>query len=109
MEPESYGFKRAEPKEIEGGNAKRNAEIVRGILDGEKGPKREMVLLNAASAYVASGLDSGFNAEGIKRAESVIDSGKRPGESWMPWWISPAGAPTLSERNSRCTPNWQRS
>ena len=74
MEPESYGFKRAEPKEIEGGNAKRNAEIVRGILDGEKGPKREMVLLNAASAYVASGLDSDF-AEGIKRAGSVIDSG----------------------------------
>ncbi|MCG6880820.1 MAG: anthranilate phosphoribosyltransferase [Deltaproteobacteria bacterium] len=74
MEPETYGFKRAEPKDIEGGNAKRNAEIVRDILNGEKGPKREMVLLNAASAYVASGLDSDF-AEGIKRAESVIDSG----------------------------------
>ena len=75
MEPETYGFKRAEPKEIEGGNAKRNAEIVRGILDGEKGPKREMVLLNAASACVASGLDADFG-EGVKRAESVIDSGK---------------------------------
>ena len=75
MEPETYGFKRAEPKDIEGGNAKRNAEIVRRILDGEKGPKREMVLLNAASAYVASGLDGDF-AEGIKRAESIIDSGK---------------------------------
>ncbi len=75
MEPETYGFMRAEPKDIEGGNAKRNAEIVRSILDGEKGPKREMVLLNAASAYVASGLDADFN-EGIKRAESVIDSGK---------------------------------
>jgi anthranilate phosphoribosyltransferase len=75
MEPETYGFKRAEPKSIEGGNAKRNAEIVRSILEGEKGPKREMVLLNAASAYVASGLDGDF-FEGIKRAESVIDSGK---------------------------------
>ena len=74
MAPETYGFNRAEAKEIQGGNAKRNAEIVRNILDGEKGPKREMVLLNAASAYVASGLDSDF-AEGIKRAESVIDSG----------------------------------
>jgi anthranilate phosphoribosyltransferase len=74
MEPETYGFTRAAAKDIEGGNAKRNAEIVRNILDGEKGPKREMVLLNAASAYVASGLDADFN-EGIKRAESVIDSG----------------------------------
>ncbi len=75
MEPENYGFNRAVASDIRGGNAKRNAEIVRQILDGEQGPKREMVLLNAASAYVASGLDVDF-AEGIKRAESVIDSGK---------------------------------
>ena len=75
MEPETYGFKRAATEEIQGGNAKRNAEIIRQILDGEKGPKREMVLLNAAAAYVASGLDADFGT-GIKRAEEVIDSGK---------------------------------
>ncbi len=75
IEPETYGFKRAAPEDIQGGNAKRNAEIIRRILDGEKGPKRDMVLLNAASAYVASGLDTDFG-EGIKRAETVIDSGK---------------------------------
>ena len=75
IEPETYGFKRAAPEDIQGGNAKRNAEIIRRILDGEKGPKRDMVLLNAASAYVASGLDTDF-VEGIKRAETVIDSGK---------------------------------
>jgi anthranilate phosphoribosyltransferase len=75
IEPETYGFKRAAIEDIQGGNAKRNAEIIRQILDGEKGPKRDMVLLNAASAYVASGLDSDFG-EGIKRAEAVIDSGK---------------------------------
>lgn len=75
LEPETYGFKRAAPEDIQGGNAKQNAEIIRQILDGEKGPKREMVLLNAAAAYVASGLDADF-AEGIKRAEEVIDSGK---------------------------------
>ncbi|MBT3258374.1 MAG: anthranilate phosphoribosyltransferase [Deltaproteobacteria bacterium] len=75
MEPETYGFKRAAAEDIQGGNAKRNAEIVRDILDGEEGPKREMVLLNTASAYVASGLDTGFG-EGIKRAIEVIDSGK---------------------------------
>lgn len=75
IEPETYGFKRASAEDIQGGNAKRNAEIIRRILDGEKGPKRDMVLLNAASAYVASGLDTDFG-EGIKRAEAVIDSGK---------------------------------
>jgi anthranilate phosphoribosyltransferase len=75
IEPETYGFKRAAPEDIQGGNAKRNAEIIRLILDGEKGPKRDMVLLNAASAYVASGLDADFG-EGIKRAIAVIDSGK---------------------------------
>ncbi|MCP4575002.1 MAG: anthranilate phosphoribosyltransferase [Deltaproteobacteria bacterium] len=75
IEPETYGFKRAAAKDIQGGNAKRNAEIIRRILDGEKGPKRDMVLLNAASAYVASGLDTDFG-EGIKRAETVIDSGR---------------------------------
>jgi len=61
MAPETYGFNRADAKDIQGGNAKRNAEIVRSILHGEKGPKREMVLLNAASAYVASGLDADFH------------------------------------------------
>ena len=75
IEPETYGFKRATAQDIQGGNAKRNAEIIRRILDGEKGPKREMVLLNAASAYVASGLDTDFG-EGINRAEEIIDSGK---------------------------------
>ena len=75
IEPETYGFKRAAPQDIEGGNAKRNAEIIRRILEGEKGPKRDMVLLNAASACVASGLDTDF-IEGIKRAKDVIDSGK---------------------------------
>ncbi|MBW2708971.1 MAG: anthranilate phosphoribosyltransferase [Deltaproteobacteria bacterium] len=75
IEPETYGFKRAANEDIQGGDAKRNAEIIRQILEGEKGPKREMVLLNTAAAYVASGLDTDF-AEGIKRAEYVIDSGK---------------------------------
>lgn len=75
IEPENYGFSRAPAEAIQGGNAKRNAEIVHSILDGEKGPKREIVLLNAASAFVASGLDSDFKS-GIERAEEVIDSGK---------------------------------
>ncbi len=75
MSPEEFGFHRAAPDAIRGGNAKENARIVRQILEGEKGPKRDMVLLNAAAAFVAAGLDSDFG-QGIERARDSIDSGK---------------------------------
>ncbi len=74
MTPEEYGLKRAAPEAIKGGNAKENARIIRDILDGEKGPKRDMVLLNAAAAFVAAGLDKDFKG-GIERAGDSIDSG----------------------------------
>ena len=45
------------------------------ILDGEKGPKRDMVLLNTAAAFVAAGLDGDFK-RGIQRANDSIDSGR---------------------------------
>jgi anthranilate phosphoribosyltransferase len=73
--PEEYGFKRAKPEDIRGGSAKENAAIIREILRGERGPKRDIVVLNAAAAFVAAGFDSGFR-EGIKRAGEVIDSGR---------------------------------
>ncbi len=72
--PEEYGFKRAKPEEIEGGNARENARVIREILEGGKGPKRNMVLLNAAAAFVAAGLDEGFEG-GVARACEAIDSG----------------------------------
>jgi anthranilate phosphoribosyltransferase len=52
-----------------------NAEIIRQILDGQKGPKRDIVLVNAGAAFVAVGLDRDFN-EGIERAKDSIDSGQ---------------------------------
>jgi anthranilate phosphoribosyltransferase len=73
MTPEEYGFKRAALEEIVGGNAEENATIVRDILDGEKGPKRDMVLLNASAAFVAAGRCDNFK-EGIEIAMEVIDS-----------------------------------
>ncbi|MFC1495645.1 anthranilate phosphoribosyltransferase [Thermodesulfobacteriota bacterium] len=51
--PEELGLKRAEIKDIEGGDATENADIIRKILDGEKGPKRDMVLINASAARYA--------------------------------------------------------
>ena len=75
MTPEEYGLERATLQDIKGGSAKENALIIREVLDGRKGPKRDMVLLNAAAAFVAAGLDGDFN-EGIVRARDSIDSGQ---------------------------------
>ena len=73
--PEEYGLKRAAPEDISGGDAKENAYIIRKILEGEKGAKRDIVLLNSAAAFVAAGLDGGIK-EGIERAHESIDSGR---------------------------------
>ncbi len=73
--PEELGFKRAKPDEIRGGSARENARIIRDILEGQRGPKRDMVLLNAGAALVAGGLDNDFNG-GIDRATDAIDSGR---------------------------------
>ncbi|MFZ7112538.1 MAG: anthranilate phosphoribosyltransferase [Desulfatiglandales bacterium] len=74
MTPEDYGLSRVKPEAIKGGDAEENAVIVRRILKGEKGPKRDMVLLNAAAAFMASGLDTDL-ASGMERGADVIDSG----------------------------------
>jgi anthranilate phosphoribosyltransferase len=74
MTPEDYGLKRAVPEAIQGGSAEKNACIIRDILNGEKGPKRDMVMLNAAAAFIVAGLDTGLK-EGINRAIDSIDSG----------------------------------
>jgi anthranilate phosphoribosyltransferase len=75
MTPEEYGFKRATPDAINGGDASENARIILNILDGEHGPKRDIVLLNAGAAFVAAGLDNDLKA-GIERANDAIDSGR---------------------------------
>lgn len=73
--PEDLGLMRAKREEIRGGDAKENARIIKEILRGEKGPRRSMVLMNAAAAFVASGLASDLK-EGIEIGAHSIDSGK---------------------------------
>ncbi|MBW1782365.1 MAG: anthranilate phosphoribosyltransferase [Deltaproteobacteria bacterium] len=75
MTPEEFGFSRAPIEAIKGGNPRENAQIIRDIVDGEKGPKRDMVILNSAAAFVATGLASEFR-EGFERANDSIDSGR---------------------------------
>ena len=75
MTPEEYDFNRAGLQDIVGGDAKENADITRQVLAGEQGPRRDMVLLNAAAAFVAAGLCDNFK-EGVHIASESIDSGK---------------------------------
>ena len=72
--PEEYGFEKAKPEEIRGGDVKENAQIIRDILGGQRGPKRDMVLLNAGAAFVVASCDLNL-AQGIEKARYAIDSG----------------------------------
>lgn len=73
--PEDVGLKRATPEEIRGGDASKNAEITRGVLSGEKGACRDMVLLNAAAVLIAAHQAHDFR-DGVALAAESIDSGK---------------------------------
>src|SRR5215469_7095371 len=55
VEPEEFGMTRSTLQAISGGDAKQNAEIIRAVLNGERSPRRDVVLLNAAAALVAAG------------------------------------------------------
>ena len=73
--PEDFGFERCTKADLKGGTPAENAQITRDILAGQKGHKRNAVLLNAgASLYIAGKADS--FAEGVKLAAELIDSGK---------------------------------
>ena len=73
--PEEFGFAFCPPGELRGGDAAGNARIVRGILEGAKGPRRDVVLLNAAYGLVAAG-KAVDPAEGVRIAAEAIDSGR---------------------------------
>ncbi len=74
LDPRKHGFEYAAAEELKGGTAEENAEITRHILGGEKGPRREIVLLNAAVALMAAGSAATIE-EGVAKSAAVIDSG----------------------------------
>ena len=74
IQPEDFGLQRAQKSDIVGGTPAENAQITLDILSGVKGPKRDIVLLNAgAGLYIAEQANS--LAEGVKLAAELIDSG----------------------------------
>ena len=72
--PESVGVPVASPSDLAGGDAAANAAIAREILSGKKGPRRDIVVLNAAVALVAAGRTK-TPREGAREAAEAIDSG----------------------------------
>ena len=72
---DSFGLNLAEIAELKGGDASENAETLIAILSGkERGPKRDIVLLNAAAAIACAGLADDMG-QGFKLAAEMIDSG----------------------------------
>ncbi len=73
--PEDFGFARCTKVDLEGGTPEENAKITRDILSGEKGHKRNAVLMNAGAALYIGGKAESM-ADGVKLASEIIDSGK---------------------------------
>jgi len=75
ISPEDVGLRRASLIDIQGGDAAQNAQIILDLLNGARGPRRDIVLLNAAAALVTSGKVADL-AEGLEAAGASIDSHK---------------------------------
>jgi anthranilate phosphoribosyltransferase len=73
--PEELGLERCTMGELRGGDAQENAAIVKAVLSGTVGPKRDIVLLNAAFSLLAAGKVAGLG-EGLALAAETIDSGR---------------------------------
>ncbi len=89
LKPQDYGLPLASLHDLQGGDAKENAQIISRILDGsERGPKRDIVLLNAAAGFLVADKVTDF-ADGIQLAAHCIDTG-----------ASTALLNTLTDKNS---------
>ncbi|HOW34877.1 MAG TPA: anthranilate phosphoribosyltransferase [Candidatus Omnitrophota bacterium] len=75
LSPEEFGIAISKSEDLKGGDLNRNVRIAKDVLSGQKGPQRDIVVLNAACAlYVTQAVTT--VADGIKIAEESIDSGK---------------------------------
>ena len=72
--PEDLGFTRSSKEDLKGGDANFNKDVALEILNGKKGPRRDIVLLNAGAAIYVAGMANTLK-DGIKKAEKSLDSG----------------------------------
>ncbi|OGQ50933.1 MAG: anthranilate phosphoribosyltransferase [Deltaproteobacteria bacterium RIFCSPLOWO2_02_FULL_57_26] len=79
VSPEEFGLKPCRLEDLHGGTPEQCAALLRGVLGGEKGPKRDVVLLNSGAALYVSGKAQSIEA-GMRLAGESIDSGKAQGK-----------------------------
>lgn len=75
IEPADFGLKKRDISEIRGGTPQENASILKRVLNGEKGPGRDVVVLNAAAALYAGNRVADLK-DGVRLAEATIDKGQ---------------------------------
>ena len=75
IDPMDFGFEKCRKEDLVGGVPKENAQITLDILKGQKGPKRNAVVLNSAAGLYVAGVVESIK-DGVKIAEEIIDSGK---------------------------------
>jgi anthranilate phosphoribosyltransferase len=78
INPEGVGLPRAKPEALRGGDAATNGAALRGVLEGKKGPLRDVAVLNAAAALVVAAKAADLQA-GIALAQESIESGEAEG------------------------------
>ena len=74
LTPEDFGMSRAPIETLRGGNAQENAALIREVLEAQPGPRRDIAVINAAAALVASGIAANFQ-DGAQLAANAISSG----------------------------------
>ena len=74
LDPADLGLKRSTPADLAGSDASTNADIARSVLGGDRGPRRDVVVLNAAAALDVAGIATSLE-DGIEKAVESIDSG----------------------------------
>ena len=75
LDPAELGLAHTDRSAVSGGNAQENAARIRGVLAGEAGPARDIVVLNAAAALVVAGVAADVQA-GVERVRGALDSGE---------------------------------
>jgi anthranilate phosphoribosyltransferase len=87
FDPRSLGLRPSSLAELRGGDAAYNARLLRALVAGERGPMRDVVLLNAAAALTSLTLDSGLEqlADSFERCQEAVDSGRAAAllDRWM--------------------------
>ena len=74
IDPLDFGIARSDPKDLVGGDATQNAQALRELLAGQKGPRRDLAVLNAAAALMVAGIADDLGA-GIEVAGAALDNG----------------------------------